>query len=282
MEVRLLTPQDQPALEAFLRSHLAEGMILLGNMVRSGIIDGPEPYMGRYAATVENGRITGVAAHYWNGMLLLCAPELTAKVAAAAAKGRHIAGILGPWQQALSAQDALDLAGSDCLLRSKEILMSLRLEELRVPEAWPNQQPSWRLATRDDLSLLAEWREKFRLETMEDTESRALTQQCESEVARWIAEENLFLLLDGGRPVSCCCFTVRLTDAVQVGNVWTPPEFRSRGYARMVVARALRHAQQNGVGTAILFTPRDNQAARTAYAALGFTDIGDYAMLIYR
>lgn len=281
MEIRQLGPEDQPALEAFLRNHMAEGMILLGNMIRSGITDGPEPYMGRYAATVEGGRVTGVAAHYWNGMLLLCAPKFAAEVAATAAKGRRIAGILGPWQQALAAQDAFDLAGSDCLLRSKEVLMSLRLEALRFPEARPNQQLSWRLATRDDLSLLAAWREKFRLETMGDTESHALSQHCESEIARWIAEQNLFLLLDGDRPVSCCCFTVRLPDAVQLGNVWTPPEFRSRGYARMVVAHALRYAKQNGAGIAILFTPQENAAARTAYA-LGFNDIGDYAMLVYR
>lgn len=282
MDVRLLTSGDQSALEVFLRNHMAEGMILLGNVTRSGVVDGAEPYKGRYAALFENGTIRGVAAHYWNGMLLLCAPSLTAEVAVKAAEDRRVAGILGPWQQALVAQDALDLAGNDCLLRSKEVLMSLRLDALRIPEPWPNQRLSWRVAIREDFSLLAGWRERFRLETMADTESHALTQQCESEVDRWIAEQNLFLLLDGDRPVSCCCFTVRLPDAIQLGNVWTPPEFRSRGYARMVIAHALRYAKQNGAGIAILFTPHDNEAARTAYVALGFTDIGDYAMLVYR
>lgn len=69
---------------------------------------------------------------------------------------------------------------------------------------------------------------------------------------------------------------------MQLGNVWTPPEFRSRGYGRAVVAGALAQAKRDGASLAVLFTPEDNAAALTAYAALGFSPVGDYAMLLYR
>src|SRR3546814_5637873 len=68
---------------------------------------------------------------------------------------------------------------------------------------------------------------------------------------------------------------------VQIGNVWTPPELRGRGYARAVVAGALQYARRRGVADAILFTGDDNHAAQQAYVALGFTRIGDYAILLF-
>ena len=59
-------------------------------------------------------------------------------------------------------------------------------------------------------------------------------------------------------------------DMVQVGGVWTPPQARSRGYARSAVALSLRAARERGVRRAILFTGDHNVPAIKAYRALGF------------
>lgn len=281
-DIRILTQDEQEVLEQFLRAHTAEAMILRSNLAQSGITDGAEPYKGRYAAAFEGGRAIAAAAHYWNGMLILCAPDHAAALATAATTGRHVAGVLGPWKQALDAQQALNLDGSDCRLRSHEILMALNLDSLKIPRALlPEQNLQSRLARTEDLDLLTQWREAFRLESMGDTPSQALRQHCQAEMTRWIAEQNQFLLFDGGRPVSGCAFNACLPDAVQIGNVWTPPEFRSRGYARAVVAGALDHARRDGATLAVLFTPEDNAAAIAAYAALGFSPVGEYAMLLF-
>ena len=74
----------------------------------------------------------------------------------------------------------------------------------------------------------------------------------------------------------------RLPDAVQIGNVWTPTALRGRGYARAVVAGALRCARDEGATEAVLFTATDNNAARKAYLATGFTRIGDYAIVLLK
>lgn len=281
-DIRILTPQDQPRLENFLRAHMAETMILRGNLTRSGIHDGDRPYQGRYAGAFEGDIIIGVAAHYWLGMLAVFAPGHAGAVARAAVSNRPVAGILGPWQQALDTQEALGLDDTHRHLRSKEVLMALKLDELRRPSPLPNQSLTCRAATPADLDLLTEWRLAFAQETLEATPSQATTQHCRAEVERWVEEGNQFLLFDGNRPVSGCCFSVRLPDAVQVGNVWTPPDLRSRGYGRAAVAGALTAARQAGASVAVLFTPADNEAAKTAYAALGFTAIGDYAILLFK
>lgn len=279
-DIRLLAPQDQPKLESFLRAHVAETMILRGNLAKAGIHDGEQPYQGRYAAAFDGDRIVGVAAQYWQGMLAVFAPHHAGAVATAAAS-RPVAGILGPWQQALDAQLALGIDDTLRRLRSKEMLMALRLDVLKLPAPLPNQSLSCRLATEADLDLLTEWRLAFSLETLEATPSHTVSQACRAEVERWVAERNQFLLFDGTRPVAGCCINVRLPDAVQIGNVWTPPDLRSRGYGRAVVAGALQQARQAGAALAVLFTPVDHAAAKTAYAAIGFTAIGDYAILLF-
>lgn len=282
MSIRLLTPEDQPQLDAFLRDHVAETMILRANLAHGGIIDGSQPYQGRYAAAFENGRIAGVAARYWQGMVVVFAPDHAAALAVMVGDGRSIAGILGPWQQALDAQEALGVDDTQRTLRSREILMTLPLAGLRQPAALPHQQLSARRAGPADLDLLTEWRIAFTEETLGATPSQTLAQHCRAEVERWVSAGDQYLLFDGDRPVSGCCFNARLPDAVQIGNVWTPPEWRSRCYGRSVVAAALADASTAGATLAVLFTDIENAAARTAYLALGFTAVGDYAILLFK
>lgn len=281
-ELRQLTPADQPALEAFLNTHPAETMFLRSNLARSGLAKGDGPYHGRYAAAFEDGAIAGVAALYWNGMLVIHAPRHAAMLAAHFAGTPGPAGVIGPWQQALDAQEALGRHTARLKLRSREILMTLSLDKLQVPAPMlSNQALTCRLATEADLPLLRQWRHDFSCETLGATPSQDLNRTVETDVTRWVVEKSQFILQDGERPVAGCSFNARLPDAVQIGNVWTPPDWRSRGYARMVVAGALRQARQDGATQAILFTPEDNTAAKTAYAAVGFTPVGDYAILLF-
>lgn len=69
---------------------------------------------------------------------------------------------------------------------------------------------------------------------------------------------------------------------VQVGGVYTPPEFRNQGYARSVVAGSLLEAREKGVGRAILFTGTEMNAAKRCYESLGFTPAGDYGLVIFK
>lgn len=282
VKIRLLTPDDQPQLEAFLRMHASATMILRSNLTRSGITDGPTAYHGRYAAAFDGKHIVGVAARYWNGMLIVYAPRHVAGLAALAADGQRLVGILGPWQQALDAQEAVGMDSAHHKLRSREVLMTLPLAKLKIPAPLlQGQTLHCRLATQEDQTLIQEWRIAYTQEALGATPSAATSNDCAEETARWIAEKSQFILLDNGRPVSGCTFNARLPESVQVGNVWTPPECRSRGYARAVVAGALDMIRREGVENAVLFTAADNVAAQTAYLALGFTAIGDYAILLF-
>jgi predicted GNAT family acetyltransferase len=79
-----------------------------------------------------------------------------------------------------------------------------------------------------------------------------------------------------------CAFNAAAGGVVQLGGVYTPPRLRGRGYARSVVAGALVLAQAEGADRAVLFTGEQNAAALKAYRALGFRDVGDYSLLLFK
>ena len=84
-----------------------------------------------------------------------------------------------------------------------------------------------------------------------------------------------FLLEEAAHPFHSARTTHALLHGPNRKSVWTPPDLRGRGYARRIVAEALREAQQVGVTRAVLFT--ESSAARRAYEALGFQRVGSTA-----
>ncbi len=104
-----------------------------------------------------------------------------------------------------------------------------------------------------------------------------------AEVRRLVEARSLFVAIrrSDGATVAMSGFNASLPDVVQIGGVFTPPELRSQGYGRAVVAGSLVLAREQGVGRSVLFTPHDNVAAQRAYEALGYVAIGDYGLVVF-
>lgn len=82
--IRILGPGDEAALESFLLPRAESSMFLRGNARAAGLVDRGERQQATYAAAFEDGRIVAVAAHCWNGNVILQAPGRLEEVAAAA------------------------------------------------------------------------------------------------------------------------------------------------------------------------------------------------------
>jgi predicted GNAT family acetyltransferase len=128
-----------------------------------------------------------------------------------------------------------------------------------------------------DLPMLAIWRARYNHETLgqdgPDQEDRAL-----HEVRRHVTLGHLRILEDAGTPVAMTNFNAALPDMVQIGGVYTPAEFRGRGYAREAVARHLLEVRDRGVAHAVLFA--SGPAASKAYESIGFAHVGCYTLAI--
>jgi RimJ/RimL family protein N-acetyltransferase len=281
-ELRLLRPGDEAALEAFLSRHADTSMFLRANAKSAGLVDQGQPLQATYAAAMEGGAIAGVAAHCWNGMVLVQAPSHAPELAQAAMRhsGRAITGFSGPWSQVVAARAALGLARASAIKDSRDELYALDLERLVVPPQLTSGALRCRRPEPAELEQLIEWRVAFSVEALGAADGPDLRRASRADVLLLHDRAVDWVLVDGKTPVAYSAFNASLPDIVQVGGVWTPLQFRGRGYARSVVAGSLLAARQHGAQRAVLFVDPGNAAARAAYLALGFRMVGNYGLVL--
>lgn len=278
VEVRVLGAADLAELERFLGQRASTSMFLRSNLRHAGIVDEGKPLQATYVGSWKDGRLAAVAAHCWNGKLLLQGESGLEACARSAAEetGRRVNGLLGPWTAVERTRAALGLDSTPVTHASREDLFELSLDQLRVPGALAFGAVHCRHARADELRLLTAWRVAYKREAMGESDHGSAAvdvERARQDGTDWVLEA-------AGEPVAFSTFNARLPDVVQVGGVWTPPELRARGYARGVVAGSLLEAQSGGASRAILFTAVDNHPARRAYLALGFKLIGDYGVVM--
>ena len=281
--VRLLGPADLPAVDAFLRRHADSSLFLRSNLRTAGIVDCGEPFQATYAGAFDGAALMGVAAHCWNGNLIVQAPAALDDVvrAATAATGRGLRGIVGQWDQLCAARRALGMHDRPARMDSHDRLFALALSELARPAILEAPGVRGRPANGADLDLVTEWRVAYCVEILGATEDDALRAESREDMRRMCDAGSAWLVERGGTPMSFSGFNARLPDVVQLGGVFTPPALRSRGWARAAVASQLAAVVGEGVSRAILFTGEHNVAAQRAYEAIGFRRIGDYGLLLF-
>jgi uncharacterized protein len=282
--IRLLRPGDEGLLERFLLDRLETSLFLLGNMRQVGLVDGPERYQGSYMAAFRGAEMVGVAGHFWNQTVVLQAPQALPEllVAVVEASGRLVKRLTGPNEQVLAAMAVMGLGPADMQRSEPEKLYHLAFSDLRVPA--PLAEGSWtgRRIIQADLELVAQWRVAYNLELMGETDTAEMRAFARRSAAETLAEGRGWVLEVDGRPVAYSGFNAVVTPIVQVGGVYTPPEWRSRGYGRAAVAASLLDMQAKGYDQSILFTGEDNWPAQRAYEGLGYRHIGDYHIALLR
>jgi RimJ/RimL family protein N-acetyltransferase len=282
--LKILKPGDEAALEAFLLPRVDSSMFLLGNMRAAGLVDRGGTFEGSYSAVFDGSEISSVIAHYWNGNLVFQAPcHLDALLQSVRrASGRPVRGLLGPAEQVAEAMTAMPDMGLDLQLDETETLFSLDLDHLVVPESLLRSNLRGRRIVLEDIERVARWTARFRVESLGAEDTPDLLESCRLDVEGACRRGATWILEDGGTPVAISSFNTAIEEAVQIGGVWTPPELRSRGYGRAVVAASLLDARAEGAHKAVLFTAGSNAPARKAYRALGFRPVGNYRLVLLR
>jgi len=282
--IRQLHPGDEDALTSFLLAHLDSSMFLLSNLRQAGLIDNHERYSGTYIAAFTEGEIVAVVAHYWNGNLLCQAPIHVEALCHQAinVSGRRLAGIVGPGTQVKTLCQHLAIDAHHCQMADAEGLYTLPLTKLIRPAALHEGHVRGRLITADDIDELAHWRAAYNHEALGDPDSAEGLAQAQHEINRAAAEGLCWVLEADGQRVAMSSFNATLPEAVQVGGVYTPPQWRGRGYARAVVAASLHEAWAAGAQRAMLFTDDENIAAQRAYRALGFERVADWGLVLLK
>jgi uncharacterized protein len=279
--IRVLLDADADAMRAFLAPHTATSMFLLSNSLAAGLVDRGEPLQATYVGAFEAGELVGVAAHCWNGMLLVQAPVAPSVVhelarAAVAHSGRALAGFSGQADQVAEIRGAFALPAP--AVDKVQQLYTLALADLRVPDALARGDVRCRRPAPGERAQIVAWRRAYHVEALAATDDDELAARAVAEIETAVARHHLWVLECAGGLVAMTAFNAHVPGTAQVGGVYTPPEHRNRGYARCAVAGSLLDARANGDERAILFTP--DPAAARAYEAVGFQRAGDYALVL--
>ena len=257
-------------------------MFLRSNARRGGLEYGGRPYQGVYCGALEGGELRAVVAHYWTGMLLAQAPRRAGDLARAcvAASGRPVTGMAGPMAQVPVVRAALGLEDAPTKTDGGDWMYGLDLVDLAVPSALTRGDVICRPPRPEERQTLCEWRMAYDIELLGATDTPESRRASAEFLDRQIAESNAWVLLDRGRLVSLSGFNATLPDMVQLGGIYTPPEFRGLGYAKAAVAGSLLAARERGVSRAVLFT--STASAARCYEGIGFRRSGDYCLVLFR
>ena len=192
VQQRPLTAADTSLLETFLALHRDSSMFLRANVRCAGLTYQGLRGEANYAGAFRDDRVVGVAAHCWNGMLLLQAPEHAAELARAAVEwsGRPVTGLSGPLEQVRQARSELELDSADVALDGAEWLYALDLSQLVVPEPLSNGTVVCRPPRPEERDALCAWRLAYDIELLGATDSPSTRRRSEEFLDAQIAEGN--------------------------------------------------------------------------------------------
>ncbi len=267
---------DVPKIDRFLSEHIQTSMFPLANLRDFGL-RGRDPRAVNVWTLSDGPR--AILAITNEGMVLPQCPDCSdAELSDAIQliRGRALFGLAA---EATQARRFMHLAGWEdrpATLNSDEPGFTLDLNQIVVPDT-----SGAALVSLGDLDRgIAEgWRQSYLTEAMDFDADRARS-QSKKDIAAYVERDSHRALLVSGQPVGMTGFNARLPEAVQIGGVFTPPDLRGRGYAKLAVALHLLEARAAGVTRAVLFAASDS-AAR-AYIAIGFKPAGQYSLILFK
>lgn len=130
--------------------------------------------------------------------------------------------------------------------------------------------PGLRPATLDDLDLLAHWVRDFLLYI----EELGGGNDYRGKARRLIEGKKLYVFERDGRPVTMVGSTRHIGGVACVNHVFTPENFRGRGYATLAVAAFSEHLLQSA-NACVLFADKANPASNAVYQKIGYRIDGE-------
>ena len=129
-----------------------------------------------------------------------------------------------------------------------------------------------RLATERDMSFLPYWTEGF----YQECGYAPRVMDSNPQTYRYhIKQGRLYIMEDGGTPVTMAKISRDLETLCVIAFVYTPPYFRKKGYATACVAAISQLALNRGFTKCVLYTDLSNPTSNSIYQKIGYKPICD-------
>jgi predicted GNAT family acetyltransferase len=283
MADRLITTyQDAGAFlqktQALLEAREAANSLMLGICLR--LKESPETAQHTpYLATVEDGQGVAVAAVMTPPHKVVlysdrpaCEEAFERLAQGLTEGGWAVPGVLGPSRIAES------FAGVWARVSGQRYRAGIRqriyeLKRVDHPQYSPGRL---RVAEEADVDLVAEWAFAFQQEALGEGSVEEARQLAE----RRMKAKEIFLWEDG-RPVSVAARARPTPRGITVSLVYTPPEFRRRGYATSCVAALSQRLLDSGRQFCALFTDLSNPTSNSIYQKVGYVPVCDFNEYVF-
>lgn len=228
----------------------------------------PEQYQEFHLWTVErNGETAGALLITSPHNLVIAEPldseALTFAASELARAGHRFPGVVGGVPEVDVFADAwLSEAGAENRVRMRQGIYAASV--VREPSGVAG---SMRFAETSDRALLLDWLRRFEAEALpHDAPHRELELLVDRRTAAggfalWDVDNQTLSLAGSGGATP---------HGVRIGPVYTPPEFRRRGYAGALVAALTQHLLAGGLDYCFLYTDLSNATSNNVYKSVGY------------
>jgi predicted GNAT family acetyltransferase len=257
-----------------LAEHEAEHHLVLG--VAEAAAKGGAPNDDMFLASVHDARGLALAALMTHGYPLLLASDRADVTAASALVWNALGGeqrmprfVIGAVGQVEGAAEQWTRATGG----AATVAMRQREYELTSLDAVPPTSGRLRVATSDDLDLVGEWISDFESEALANIASRSTKESA----ARRIAAGEIHLWC-APEPRTMAASVRPTKRAIAIGGVYTPGEWRRRGYATACVAALSELLLHRGFELCVLYTDLSNPTSNSIYTRIGYRPVRDFLM----
>ncbi|GET35585.1 GNAT family N-acetyltransferase [Microseira wollei] len=255
----------------YLLNYEAHHCLLFG--IIDTLINYPQRYdKNPYLASVEDGgKVVAVAVKTAPYAAVLSKVEDFAALEAIAsdlhAQKEPLPGVNALTDEALAfAQTWQKLTGE-----SYEIEMQMRIHQLQTVEPIAKSSGYLRLALESDRQLLLEWYKAFELDALGENEKNSARN------IEYHLKHNLAYIWEDKIPVSMVFSGGSTPNGKRITAVYTPPEYRQKGYATSCVAALSQNLLDSGCKYCFLYTDLANPTSNHIYHKIGYRPVSNWS-----
>lgn len=137
------------------------------------------------------------------------------------------------------------------------------------------EQGTVRWATARDFDWLVQWTQDFTREAMPEASVDRVPAMVEHKMKPGLPEAGWIIVEIDGTPVSLAGFGGPTGSGVRVGPVYTPQQWRQRGYGTQAVRELTARLFELGYQSVFLFTDRANPTSNRIYQKIGYRAVAD-------
>jgi len=185
----------------------------------------------------------------------------------------EIPGFIG--EKALVREMAQHIAS----LRQLKVVLGMdqRIYQLNEVQKKPSNLGNFRWITKNDQSIIQQWVYDFAASVNQPFEMEQASKRAEEliqsgKLAGWEVDHQLVSMANASRPTK---------NNITINFVYTPKEFRKKGYATNCVAELSERLLESGFSSTCLYTDITNPTSNKIYLEIGYQPMIDSILLFF-